>query len=732
METQNQVKRTMSRPEVIEHIRLVLDENGHMNRTMIAERLCEHYGFFDARGGTQASSCLKALRELESRGLIALPKPLVQWGPGSPRRLSEPVAAPQGVPTQLGGLRGLHLILVGTEDQMRIWNEMMIREHPKGAGPLVGRQLRYLVGSEHGWLGAAGFGAAALQLQDRDRWIGWDSETRRCHLHRVIGLSRFLIRPDVHCHNLASHLLGTILRAVPGDFENRYGFRPWLVESFVDTTCFSGTCYRAANWVRVGRTQGRGRQDRHWEMAETIKDIYLYPLDRDFGIKMGLAPDSGLSALAIADGLGADQWGEKEFGGAPLGDKRLSQRLVECVSAKASQPGRAFCGVARGDWAAVKGYYRFIDHPDETAVSMENILVPHRERSIRRMKAQQTVLCIQDGSDLDYSNLDRCEGLGVIGSNQTGAKSMGLHLHSTLVVTPSGLPLGVLNAQCMARTSRSEEDNRRNCDIPIEEKESFSWIVGLRDCMEVAKEMPRTRLVSVMDREADFFELFEEQRRNPSVELLVRAKHNRSTTGEGKLFEAAKQTEVRANLRIHVDRQSARPKKSKQKARPNRSGRTAEASIRYKQVELQPPVYHKDKPPIVLWVVHVVEDNPPEGEEGIEWYLLTTMKIESVEHAERCLRWYCLRWRIEDWHRVLKSGCRIEEAAHETAERLKRSIAINLVIAWRIMLMTLLGRETPELPVEVLFSDLEIEVLNAYAKKKPSSRRFSLEMQCAW
>jgi hypothetical protein len=161
-----------------------------MNRTMVAECVCEHYAFFDARGAAQTSSCLKALRELESRGLVALPKPLVQPGPGSPRRLSGPVAAPRGVPAQLGDLCGLHLSLVRAEDQMRIWNEMMIREHPRGAGPLVGRQLRYLVGSEHGWLGAVGFGASALQLQDRDRWIGWDGETRRCQLHRVIGLSR--------------------------------------------------------------------------------------------------------------------------------------------------------------------------------------------------------------------------------------------------------------------------------------------------------------------------------------------------------------------------------------------------------------------------------------------------------------------------------------------------------------------------------------------------------------
>jgi hypothetical protein len=122
--------------------------------------------------------------------------------------------------------------------------------------------------------------------------------------------------------------------------------------------------------------------------------------------------------------------------------------------------------------------------------------------------------------------------------------------------------------------------------------------------------------------------------------------------------------------------------------------------------------------PITLTIVHVVEDNPPAGEEGVEWFLLTTVDVQSADDAAECLRWYCLRWRIEDWHRVLKSGCCIEEAAHKTAERLKRAIAINLVIGWRIMLMTLLGRETPELPAEVLFSDIEIEVLQALAKKK--------------
>lgn len=422
--------------------------------------------------------------------------------------------------------------------------------------------------------------------------------------------------------------------------------------------------------------------------------------------------------LALDDAIDAETWAEAEFGGAPLGDKRLTQRLVNSATTAAKQPGRAFCGAVEGDWAAVKGHYRFIANQNDSAVTMENILLPHREQTVQRMKGYKSVLCIQDGTELNFTGLSQCKGLGPIGTNQTGATSMGLHLHSTVVVTTEGIPLGVLKAQCYAPEPKSETDNRPSSAIPIEEKKTFDWIVGFRDCVKVAGEIPDTQVVCVTDREADIFELFDEQRQSPSVELLVRAKHDRTTVGDSNLFDAIRNTPVQSELRIEVPRQSARPKKSKQKARPGHSKRTATVSLRYHSFELRPPSKLSARDPIRLWLIHIVEEHPPMGVEPLEWYLLTTLQVDSVEQAERCLRWYCLRWRIEDWHRVLKTGCRIEALAHETAERLRRAIAIKLVIAWRIMLMTLLGREQPGLPAEVLFTDLEIEVLGAFGKKK--------------
>ncbi len=720
MNQQNQIKRTLLQPASIEYIRELLVCKQFLHRTELSVAVCENFGFHDARGHEQQGGCLKALRELEDAGHFVLPAVVrSKTGRSSPRRLSEPIAPLTDVPSQAGDIWGLTLVVVRTIEQMRIWNEMMICEHPQGAGPLVGRQLRYLIGSDHGWLGGLGFAASALKLADRDKWIGWDGEQRRAHLHTVVGMSRFLIRPSVQCHNLASKVLSMSMAVMPDDFERQYNYRPWLAESFVDTSCYSGACYRAANWILVGETKGRGRQDRLQKSALSVKAIYVYPIESDFRGRMGLGLDAGLGALGPSDGLDADHWAENEFGGAPLGDVRLSKRLVNVAAAKAEVPDRAYSGVAKGDWPAVKAYYRMIDQPDKSAVGMSNIMFPHRQRTVRRMQGQKTVLCVQDGSDLNYNDLDKCKDLGVIGTNQTGATSRGLHLHSTFTVAPNGLPLGILRAECIARKSKSPEDNRPASEIPIEEKKTFTWIKHHRDLVELSAQMPNTRLIDVCDREADFFELFDEHRQNPCVELLVRAKHDRSINeAPFKLFETLRQAPLQSRVRVQIPRQSARPKKSKQKARPKSPGRTVNLAVHYKRIQLRPPEHLKDKKPIDIWVVHALEENPPENTKAVEWFLLTTVNIASAEDAERCLRWYCLRWRIEDWHRVLKTGCRIEKIAHETAERLRRAIAINLVIAWRIMLMTLLGRETPDLPAEVLFSDIELRTLRAYAKKK--------------
>ena len=216
------------------------------------------------------------------------------------------------------------------------------------------------------------------------------------------------------------------------------------------------------------------------------------------------------------------------------------------------------------------------------------------------------------------------------------------------------------------------------------------------------------------------------------MDLLIRAQYNRviaapagQPAAKSKLFDRLRDSKVHGTLKLRIDRQSARPKRAKQKARARRAARDATLALHYERIEFPPPSNLKDRAPLVLWVVLAREKQPPAGVKPLEWCLLTSREIRQVDDAAQCLKDYALRWRIEDWHRVLKTGCRVEDLAHQRIERLERAIAINLVIAWRIMVMTLLGREVPELPAEVMFSDIEIRVLSAWAKtvsaKPPTS-----------
>lgn len=725
MDVQNQVMRSLRAelPRLREVVAGAVSE-GLDSQGKLADRVCEAFAFRDGRGRWQRASCRQALSVLQRAGHIALPAPRRPGvGGHAPRLLAQPVAAAEAVPDAVESVRELALVRVDSDAQRRIWNTLMALEHPRGAGPFVGPQLRYLVGSAHGWLGAVGFAASARRLAARDAFIGWDDAQRAAHLHRVLGLCRFLIRPGVACRNLASKVLGQAAGAVGEDCRRQYGYRPWLLETFVDERQHSGASWRAANWVRLGESAGRGRNDRAHSASTPPKAIYLYALEPAFRERLQL-PAPGPAPRAAGAGLHAEVWAANEFGGAPLGDARLSARLVKSAHHMALYPQRAITGAAHGARALIKGHYRLIDQPADSAVTVEHILAPHRQRTVQRLRSESTVLCIQDTSSLNFTRHGQTEGLGHLGSNQTGAAARGLNLHATLAINPEGVPLGVLNAAFDAPPPPDPEAKGRK---PLEQRKSFRWIEGLRDCAQAAAPLDDTRTVCVMDREADFLDLFVEQHeRTPSVDLLVRAKTNRvlghDTGAEGgkvvrRLFDELRQAPARGQCRVEVRRLSARIKASKQAKRAKRNARIAEMTLRYQRVELP----RSKSAPLALWAAHAREEHPPAKTQPLEWFLLTTVPVTELEDATRLLRWYTLRWRIEDFFRILKSGCQVEELQHRSAERLKRAIAINLVIAWRIQLMLRLGREVPELPAGLLFSDLELRVLATFARSRQLS-----------
>ena len=488
------------------------------------------------------------------------------------------------VAAAVGAVAGLQLTLVTTPPQRQTWNELVAGEHPQGAVIHVGAQLRYLIESEHGVLGAIGSAASALAVAARDEWIGWDAERRRKRLHRVLGLSRFLIRPSVRCHLLASKVLGMALRRLPADFQQRYGYRPALLETYCDPQQHAGTCFRATNWTCVGQTAGRGRFAAPGQRVP-VKTVFVYPLQRDWRRVLGAAAPPPCAPLGPAEGLALDAFAANELGQAPLGDLRLSKRLVQTAQMQAAAPMASIPAAAQGQRAAVKGHYRLIDQPDESAVTPQNILAPHRQRTLRRLQAESVVLCVQDGTDLNFAEHPGCAGLGLIGKNQGAEGTLGLHMHSTLAVSPQGIPLGVLQIQYEAPDGKAQRGR------PLEERKTMRWVRGLRDCAELAGQLTGTRVVSVLDREGDAQALFAEQRRLAGVELLVRAKHNRSLGPDRpQLFEQMREQAAQGKLQIQVQRSSARRGTRQQKAKPLREARTARAELRWQDGGVAGPV----------------------------------------------------------------------------------------------------------------------------------------------
>ena len=264
MHTTSTIQERLACAESVALVKVWLKANRGDTRQALARYLCEALELKDARGEWRIGGTLKALRVLEARGYWRLPKARNangKAGGGRPRRLGRAVALARGVPARAEQVRGMTLVEVSAaqDELFRTWNELIEAEHPLHDSRMVGRQLRYLIGSEHGWLGAVGFGSCALRLADRDKWIGWDEPKRREFQDRVLDMRRFLIRPSVRCENLASRVLSLVTERVGADFARRYGFEPWLLESFVNTEAYEGTCYQAANWLCVGESIGRGR-----------------------------------------------------------------------------------------------------------------------------------------------------------------------------------------------------------------------------------------------------------------------------------------------------------------------------------------------------------------------------------------------------------------------------------------------------------------------------------------
>ena len=268
----------------IETLRRLIAEHPTSNRARLSRLVCEALDWRRSDGRLKDMSCRVAMLRMQNDGLIQLPPP--QNGNNNGRRYQRRTrqAEPErlSLAASAGALENLRLELVTDRTQSHLWNEYIDRYHYLGYQPLPGAQLRYMAKANDQVLALLGFGAAAWKTAPRDRFIGWTTQQRKDRLHLVVNNARFLILPWVQCRNLASRVLAMAARRLPDDWSQRYNYRPILLETFVEIPRFRGTCYKAANWIYLGETQGRGKLDVNHKAELSKKAIFAHPLVRDF------------------------------------------------------------------------------------------------------------------------------------------------------------------------------------------------------------------------------------------------------------------------------------------------------------------------------------------------------------------------------------------------------------------------------------------------------------------
>ena len=419
-------------------------------------------------------------------------------------------------------------------------------------------------------------------------------------------------------------------------------------------------------------------------------------------------------------------WVSEELETADLGDERLDRRFALLLEALARRPALKFPAACKGR-AEVQGAYRFVNHP---RVTFERLLAPHCDATLQRCRLQPLVLVVQDTSEIDVTRPnEKMSGSGPLSDDDR----LGFFLHPLFAFSGDGLPLGCVHAQLWARDpdpgglSAAQKAQLRK-QKSIEQKESFRWVRGYRQACELARACPDTQVICLSDSEGDIFECFFEALKDEpagpgaggvpprKADWVIRACEDRALVrGEaqaapaGRLFEQVAAGRVLSTLTLEVRQRPAQSGDPRRKRKQARSARKARVTVRAARVRLREPARPGGKrmADVAVNAVLVREEDPPAGEEPIEWLLLTNLPIDTLEQVLGVVAYYCRRWGIELYFKVLKSGCRVEASQLETAEAFLPYLALCLAVSWRVMYLLTLGRECPEMPCDDVLDEDE-------------------------
>ena len=422
-------------------------------------------------------------------------------------------------------------------------------------------------------------------------------------------------------------------------------------------------------------------------------------------------------------------WIEEELKTADFGDARLKVRYKIIMDDLSRLPSESIPAACEG-WKETIAAYRFFDNPD---VTENGVLKPHYDATLRRIQQHPIVLLPQDTTEIEVTRArEKMKGAGPLNKESR----LGFFNHVMLALTPERIPLGVIGAKIYARdmgeflenkkTNKGTKEKKKK-QKPIEEKESFRWLEGYRLACEVKKMSPETMVVSISDSEGDIYECLSEGEEAwaSKAQWIIRACQDRNLEGNPikghtwrKLWAEVSGGEIMGELKIEV-RENEPKSNDKRKRKQKRSARIATVTVCAKQVRLKAP--HRQTVRLNNVKANAVllrEKDAPADEPPIEWLLLTSLPTGNFQDVLHIIDYYCCRWQIEIYFRVLKSGCKIEGRQFEDERRYRPCMALYMIVAWRVMFVMMMGRDFPDMKCDSVFSEDEWKAVYMIVKKR--------------
>ena len=432
---------------------------------------------------------------------------------------------------------------------------------------------------------------------------------------------------------------------------------------------------------------------------------------------MGLVLRDRAATSAVEPVRDAGGWVDREVAGCEFSDARLDDRFRKLLAQIGSAMGQSIPLVCQ-DWANTKAAYRFFSND---RVSEAEILAGHFQSTRDRVAATGgLMLVLHDTTEFTYQR-ENSEAIGVTKSINSGRDKAGrlrshtvcgILMHSSLVVTTDGLPLGLAAVKFWTRKKfkgiAALKKKFNLTRIPIEKKESIRWLENLQQSTDLLGDPGRC--VHIGDRESDIFELFCAAQKIETHFLVRTCVDRLAGDGDHTIADEMDEVAVKGLHRIEVRDSNGNPDQ-------------ATLEIRYRKIQVLPPIgKQKRYPALTLTVIHVRERGTPKTRKKIDWRLITDLPVSSRTEAIEKLEWYALRWKIELFHKILKSGCKAEESKLRTAQRLANLIAVFCILSWRVFWMTMLNRSAPDAPPNIALTEAEIDLLDRLMKNKDQKR----------